>query len=150
MMDQKISHYRVIRKIGEGGMGEVYLAEDTRLDRKVALKVLPLAMEQDEMARSRFLREAKSAAALDHPYVCHIHEIGEHADRHVIAMEYVEGQTLGERLKAGPMAAGEALSLAVEIAEALDKAHSESIVHSDLKPANIMITTGVHAKVMDI
>ncbi|MEE8367787.1 MAG: bifunctional serine/threonine-protein kinase/formylglycine-generating enzyme family protein, partial [Thermoanaerobaculia bacterium] len=149
VINETLSHYRVIKKIGAGGMGEVYLAQETRLDRKVALKVLPPALEKDEMARSRFLREAKSAAALDHPYVCHIHEIGSHAGRDFIAMEYVEGQTLGERLKSGPMAAEEILGLAVEIAEALDKAHSESIVHRDLKPANIMITTGGHAKVMD-
>jgi non-specific serine/threonine protein kinase len=146
---QTVSHYRVLEKIGEGGMGEVYLAENISLDRKVALKFLPDYLQSDEVAQKRFLREAKSAAALDHPYICHIHEVGEAAGRNFIAMEYVKGQTLKEKLRQGRVSLKETLQIRSEVAEALEKAHSEGIVHRDLKPANIMLTPEGHVKVMD-
>ncbi|MFQ5930015.1 MAG: serine/threonine-protein kinase, partial [Acidobacteriota bacterium] len=149
MVGQTISHYRVLEKLGEGGMGEVFLAQDTTLDRKVALKFLPEEMQQDPTARKRFLREAKSAAALDHPFICHIHEIGEAEGKHFIAMEYVPGQTLREKLTKGSLTLKGALPRAAEIAEALEAAHKEGIVHRDLKPSNIMLTPEGHIKVMD-
>ncbi len=149
MVGQTISHYKVLEKLGEGGMGEVYLAEDTTLNRRVALKLLPEPMREDEMARKRFLREAQSAANLDHPYVCHVHEIGRVEGRDFIAMEFVAGETLQDRLKSGPMPLEQALQIASEVAEALEEAHNKSIVHRDVKPSNIMLTQGGHAKVMD-
>jgi serine/threonine protein kinase/Tfp pilus assembly protein PilF len=130
-------------------MGEVYLAEDTRLERKVAVKVLPEEFQLDETARKRLLREAKAAAALDHPYICHIHEVGETEGKLFIVMEYVEGRTLKDAIAQGPLPFKEALQTAVEIAEALEKAHETGIIHRDLKPANIMLTAGGHVKVMD-
>ncbi len=130
-------------------MGEVFLAEDTSLDRKVALKFLPEELQQDDIARKRFLREAKSAAALDHPYICNIHEVGEVDGKGFISMEYVEGETLGNLLLDGPLSINNALSIATEIAEALEKAHRGHIVHRDLKPSNIMRTPDGHVKVMD-
>ena len=114
-------------------MGEVFLAQDTRLDRKVALKFLPQELQQDSTARKRFLREAKSAAALDHPFICKIYEVQEADNRSFIAMEYIQGQTLGERLLEGPLPLKDALEMAVEIAEALEGAHGQGIVHRDLK-----------------
>ena len=150
MIGQSISHYRILEKLGEGGMGEVYLAQDTGpLDRKVALKFPSQEMQQDPAARQRFLREARSAAALDHPYVCHIHEVGEDGDQSFISMEYVAGQTLKDRLDKGPLEMKDALQKAIEIAEALEAAHKQNIVHRDLKPANIMLTPEGHVKVMD-
>ena len=149
MIGQTISHYRVLEKIGEGGMGEVYLAEDTSLDRKVALKFLPDYLQADEVAQKRFLREAKSAAALDHPYICKIFETGSAEGKNFIVMEYVKGQTLKEKLLQGPVALKQALQIGVEIAEALEEAHKAGIAHRDLKPANIMLTSGDHVKVMD-
>ena len=142
-------HYRIEEKIGQGGMGEVYRARDTRLDRTVALKILPEEMQQDETARKRLLREARSAAALDHPFICHIHEIGEIDGMVFIAMEYVEGETLDQRLAKGPLPLTEALEKARELSEALEVAHKRSIVHRDLKPSNIMFTGEGHVKVMD-
>jgi len=139
-------------------MGEVFLARDTTLERQVALKFLPEELQQDAGARARFLREAKSAAALDHPYVCKLYEIsGEGVepgaesgdDRSFIAMEYVQGETLAERLRRGPLALDVALRLASEIAEALETAHGQGIVHRDLKPAKIMVTESDHVKVLD-
>ena len=150
MIGQTISHYRILEKLGEGGMGEVYLAQDTGpLDRKVALKFPSQEMQQDPVAKQRFLREARSAAALDHPYVCHIHEVGEDGDRSFISMEYIAGQSLKDRLAKGPLELKDALQKAVEIAEALEAAHKQNIVHRDLKPANIMLTSEGHVKVMD-
>ena len=150
MIGQTISHYRIIEKIGAGGMGEVYLAEDTSLDRKVALKFLPESLQDDEIAHRRFLREAKSAAGLDHPFICNIHEVGETEDgQDFIVMEYVEGLTLQGKLADGPLPLKEALRIATEVAEALEKAHNAGIVHRDLKPSNIMLTAEGHAKVMD-
>ena len=150
MIGQTISHYRILEKLGEGGMGEVYLAQDTGpLDRKVALKFPSQEMSQDPVVRQRFLREAKSAAALDHPYVCHIHEVGEDVDQSFISMEYVAEQSLKDRLTKGPLEMKDALQKAIEIAEALEAAHKQNIVHRDLKPANIMLTPEGHVKVMD-
>jgi len=149
MVGKTLSHYKVLEKIGQGGMGEVFLAQDTTLDRKVALKFLPEEMQQDSTAKKRFLREAKSAAALDHPFICHIHEVGEVEGKSFIAMEYIQGTTLREKLVEGPLPVKEALETAAEIAEAVEAAHKQEIVHRDLKPANIMLTPQGHVKVMD-
>ena len=149
MIGKTLSHYKVLEKIGQGGMGEVYLAQDTSLDRKVALKFLPEEMQQDSTARKRFLREAKSAAALDHPFICHIHEVGEAEGKSFIAMEYIQGATLREKLVEGPLPVRDALETAGEMAEALEAAHKQKIVHRDLKPSNIMLTPEGHVKVMD-
>ena len=149
MIGQTIAHYTITEKIGEGGMGEVYRATDSSLKRDVALKFLPEAMAQDQTARRRFLREARSAAALDHPYICQIHEIGEIDGVDFIAMEYVSGQNLREKLAEGRLSIPECLRIASEISEALDKAQEKGIVHRDLKPANIMLTSGGHVKLMD-
>jgi serine/threonine protein kinase/tetratricopeptide (TPR) repeat protein len=149
MIGRRFGHYQILKKIGQGGMGEVYLADDTSLQRKVALKFLPADMQQDPSARQRLMREAKSAAALDHPFICHINEVGEADGKDFIVLEYVEGETLKERLAREPQPLKEALRLASEILEALEKAHEKRIVHRDLKPANIMLTREGHAKVMD-
>jgi len=149
MIGQTISHYKVIEKIGQGGMGVVYKAEDTRLGRNVALKFLPEELQQDSTSRKRFLREAKSAAALDHPYICKIYEVGEEEGQSFISMEYIQGETLSQKLTEGPLPLKDALQTAVEIAEALEAAHKNDIVHRDLKPSNIMLTSDGHVKVMD-
>jgi len=151
MIGSTVSHYRILEKIGEGGMGEVYLAEDTSLGRHVALKFLPEKMQEDELARKRFLREAGSAAALEHPYICNIKEVNQTEDgQDFIVMEYVEGHTLKDLLqKGGPLPLGEALRISTEVADALAMAHGKGIVHRDLKPSNIMLTPQSHAKVMD-
>jgi len=141
--------YTIERELGEGGMGIVYLAHDPALERRVALKFLPPDIAEDDSARARFHREALAAAAIDHPFLCHIYEIGEIDGKAFIAMEYVEGQTLRDRLKTGPLPLAEALRVAEEIAGALAEAHEGGIVHRDIKPSNIMQTSGGHAKVMD-
>jgi eukaryotic-like serine/threonine-protein kinase len=144
-----VLHYRIEKKIGEGGMGEVFLAQDTSLNRKVALKFLPPEMQQDPVARKRFFREARSAAALDNPYICSIHEVGEFEGKDFIVMEYVDGQTLMEKLRRGRLSLSQSLQIATETAEALQAAHGKGIIHRDLKPSNIMLTKTGHAKVMD-
>ncbi len=149
MIGRTVSHYRILEKIGQGGMGEVFLADDTSLHRKVALKFLPPEMQQDTAAHKRFLREARSAAALDHPYICHINEAGESEGRDFIAMEYVDGRSVKDKLEKGPLSSGDALPIAIEVAEALEAALSKGIIHRDIKPANIMLTWTGHAKVMD-
>jgi serine/threonine-protein kinase len=154
MIGKALGHYRILEKIGQGGMGEVFLAEDASLHRKVALKFLPTEMQQDDTARKRFIREARSAAALDHPYICHINEVGESEGQDFIAMEYVEGQSLKDRIAAGAtgqprLALQEALQITIEVAEALEAAHGKGIIHRDIKPGNIMLTQTGHAKVMD-
>lgn len=145
----KIKHYEILKLIGKGGMGEVYLAQDTVLDREVAIKLLPETMQNDTDARERFLREAKSAAALDNPFICKIYETGEVDGQAFIAMEYVEGKNLREKLKEGPLSLRDSLRVGLEIVEALETAHEKGIVHRDLKPDNIMLTPQGHAKVMD-
>lgn len=149
MISEEFSHYRILRQLGRGGMGEVFLARDTSLNRDVALKFLPAEFEQDTTARKRLLREARAAAALDHPFICHIHEVGEVEGKPFIAMEYVEGRTLRESISRGPLEPAEALPVAAEIAEALQAAHERGVIHRDLKPANVMLTPGGHVKVMD-
>jgi formylglycine-generating enzyme required for sulfatase activity/cephalosporin-C deacetylase-like acetyl esterase/predicted Ser/Thr protein kinase len=149
VIGETISHYRILEKLGKGGMGEVYLAHDTSLDRKVALKFLAPEWHRDPTAHRRFIQEAKSAAALDHPYICHINEVGEWHGEDFIAMEFVDGQTLSSLLAHGPLALDDAIRLATEIAEALEHAHGNRIVHRDLKPANIMLTGSGHAKILD-
>lgn len=148
-MSDASTRYRVIRSLGKGGMGEVVLAEDTLLERQVALKVLPPELREDPRARERFEREAKAAAALDHPFICKVYEVTTLDDHPCIVMEYVEGETLAARLRQGRVALTEALPLALEIAEALEEAHRRRILHRDLKPSNIMLTAQRHAKVMD-
>ncbi|MEJ2145372.1 MAG: protein kinase [Acidobacteriota bacterium] len=150
MIGRTISHYRIVERTGEGGMGEVYRAEDTSLERPVALKFLPEELYVDPIARKRFLREARSAAALDHPYICNVFEVASTNDgTDFIVMEYVEGETLQARLEQGPLSLKETLKLGSELAEALESAHEKGIVHRDLKPSNIMLTPAGHAKVMD-
>ena len=147
--DSNLSHYRIISKIGVGGMGEVYLAQDTKLDRKVALKILPadVAANQDRMRR--FIREAKAAAALNHPNIAHIYEIGESEGVNFIAMEFVEGRTLREKIHGEKSELRTLLKYLLQVAEGLGKAHASGIVHRDLKPDNIMITNDGHAKILD-
>jgi two-component system, LytTR family, response regulator len=144
-----LGHYRIVSRLGEGGMGEVYLATDTRLDRSVALKVLPPAMAQDPGRMERFEREAKAASALNHPNVAHIYEIGEAGGIHFLAMEFIEGSPLQSRIDGKPLAVPEISGIGAQIADALDAAHAKGIVHRDIKPANIMITPRGHVKVLD-
>jgi tetratricopeptide (TPR) repeat protein len=150
MVGSVVSHYRILEKIGQGGMGEVYLAEDSKLERRVALKFLPAQFSADEEEKKRFIHEAKAASALDHPNICSVHEIGETPEGQLfIVMGYYEGKTLKEKMKAGPLPLNEAVALTVQVAEGLQEAHRKGIVHRDLKPANIMLTEQGVAKIVD-
>ncbi|MFT5292112.1 MAG: serine/threonine protein kinase, partial [Planctomycetota bacterium] len=158
MIGQSLSHYKILSELGRGGMGIVYKAEDTKLDRTVAIKVLPSSALASEDDRARFYREAKAAAQLQHPYIASVFEIDEAAPSDAphgtqaspfIAMEFIDGETLQERIKAGPLKLEEAVRIASEIASALEAAHEKDIVHRDIKSANVMLTAKGVAKVLD-
>ena len=150
MIGKTISHYKILEEIGSGGMGIVYKAEDTNLKRHVALKFLPPELTRDTEARERFIHEAQSASALDHPNVCTVYEIGKTEDGQMfIAMGYYEGETLKDKIAKGPLKLDEAIEIAIQIATGLEKAHKKGIVHRDIKPANIFITNDNVVKLLD-
>jgi serine/threonine protein kinase/Tfp pilus assembly protein PilF len=149
MIGETISHYRIVQKLGRGGMGEVYLAEDQQLGRKVAIKFLPAEVATDENARQRLLREAQTAATLDHPNICAIYEVGQDRGYSFIVLQYIEGETLAARLKRQLPDLREALAIAAQVADALNEAHARGIIHRDIKPENIMLTTRGQVKVLD-
>src|SRR5271166_6944179 len=136
----KLGPYEIQSPLGAGGMGEVYRAKDTRLDRTVAIKILPEQLSSDPVCKQRFEREAKTISSLNHPHICTLHDIGSQDGVDYLVMEYLEGETLADRLQRGALPLDEALKIGIQIADALDKAHARGIVHRDLKPANIMLT----------
>ncbi len=149
LIGQTVSHYTILEKLGAGGMGVVYKAEDTRLKRTVALKFLPPEFTHDQAARERFFHEALAASALDHQNICSVHELGEHDGRTFLVMGFYEGETLKQKIERGPLKIEEAIDIAIQTAKGLSRAHEADIVHRDIKPANLIVTTRGEVKILD-